>query len=435
MISTHCIAHRTNLAALEASKNPSCKELSVKIDTLINDLASHFKKSCKMKCALQSLQKELNDAKKTLKKYHKIRWLSQWESITTLCDSLESVCVFFRDGRGDTSNACMFEKLKDFKYIYILYFLADILSMLAKLSKIFQQKLVDISTIGSIVKSEIATIRMCFVMDSCDLNQDTFNSSSGFPILPQFGPPSGYLQRLSSEIRGSKFHSIDLIRDPLGCDLESALDFQKTYSEAVCSALEARFVDNDIIDCFKILNPLHMPRRQVGLASWGVVELDRLLQQYGVQKMQGDQVLPPLVNATLCKQEFFAFKVQGSTEWMDLTFADVWTSISWSPSLKVKYSNLLILAEIAKCQCVSTATCERAFSVQNTIKQKLRNRMSTSNLESMMRVAIEGPDNDFDDILTSALDLWKDAAKFRYLYSNPERYLSGASNDALEEVP
>ena len=61
--------------------------------------------------------------------------------------------------------------------------------------------------------------------------------------------------------------------------------------------------------------------------------------------------------------------------------------------------------------------------------------MSTSNLESMMRVAIEGPDNDFDDILTSALDLWKDAAKFRYLYSNPQRYLSGASDDALEEVP
>ena len=55
----------------------------------------------------------------------------------------------------------------------------------------------------------------------------------------------------------------------------------------------------------------------------------------------------------------------------------------------------------------------------------LRNQISTSNLESMMRVAIEGLDNDFDDILTSALDLWKDVAKFRYWYSNPERYLSG----------
>ena len=122
----------------------------------------------------------------------------------------------------------------------------------------------------------------------------------------------------------------------------------------------------------------------------------------------------------------------------------------------------MILAEIVKCQCVSIATCEMAYYVQNTIKQKICNRMSTSNLESMMRVAKEGPDNDFDDILTSALDqrgiknsdynsdyrvkylangltfmlepctgiifsfsflyaldLWKDAAKFRYLYSNP----------------
>ena len=60
--------------------------------------------------------------------------------------------------------------------------------------------------------------------------------------------------------------------------------------------------------------------------------------------------------------------------------------------------------------------------------------MSTSNLESMIRVAMEGLDNNFDDILTSALDVWKDVAKFCYLYSNPERYLSGELNDALEEV-
>jgi hypothetical protein len=84
---------------------------------------------------------------------------------------------------------------------------------------------------------------------------------------------------------------------------------------------------------------------------------------------------------------------------------------------------------------VTTATCERAFSAQNVIKQNLHNRMSTSNVESMMCVAIEGPYNDFDDILTSALDLWKDDAKFRYLYSNPKRYLYGASDDALQKVP
>ena len=45
------------------------------------------------------ITKKLNDAKKILKRYHKIRWLSRWKSITTLCDSLESVCVCFVMGK------------------------------------------------------------------------------------------------------------------------------------------------------------------------------------------------------------------------------------------------------------------------------------------------------------------------------------------------
>jgi hypothetical protein len=114
-------------------------------------------------------------------------------------------------------------------------------------------------------------------------------------------------------------------------------------------ALDARFDDNDIIDCFKILNPIHMPQRQVGSASWGVVQLELLLQQYGVEKHKEGVIIPPLVDSAACKQEFFAFKLQGSTEWMERTFRDVWASISWNPSLKLKYPNLLTLAEIARC--------------------------------------------------------------------------------------
>jgi hypothetical protein len=305
--------------------------------------------------------------------------------------------------------------------------------MLAKLSKIFQSKLVDVSCVGSIVKTEIASIRMCFLIDSCDLNQDTFNPDIGFHIIPEFGPPSGYLRRLASEIRGAKFHTIEMVRDPNGADLEAALSFQKMYVESVCKALEARFVDNDIIDAFKIFNPIHMPQRQVGLASWGVVQLDLLLKLYGQGKRSGGTSLPPLVDAVACKQEFFAFKLQGTTEWLERTFGDLWSSIAWSTSLKLKYPNLLTLAEIARCQCVSTATCERAFSVQNGIKQKFRNRMSTSHLESVMRVNMEGPAKEFEPIIGEAILLWKNARKFRYLFTNPEKYLTGSAEDSFEE--
>jgi hypothetical protein len=226
------------------------------------------------------LQNELNDFQKTLKRYHKIRWLSRWQAVTCLCDSLESIIVYLRDTpifRDDGSVPLLYAKLREFKFIYILYFLADILKMLSTLSKIFQSKLVDISSIGSIVKTEMASIRMYFLVDSCDLNQDTFNSSIGFHIIPKFEPPGGYFRRLPSEIRGSKFHSIDMVRDASGVDFEVALNFRKLYTEAVCVALDARFDDNDIIDCFKILNPIHMHQRQIELALWGVIQLEVLL--------------------------------------------------------------------------------------------------------------------------------------------------------------
>ena len=43
--------------------------------------------------------------------------------------------------------------------------------------------------------------------------------------------------------------------------------------------------------------------------------------------------------------------------------------ITWTHTLKIKYENLLVLAELAKVQCISTANFERAFSVQNLKRQ------------------------------------------------------------------
>ena len=46
-----------------------------------------------------------------------------------------------------------FVKLKQFKYIYILYFQADILHFLALLLKFFQIFFMDVTTIGSIIRT------------------------------------------------------------------------------------------------------------------------------------------------------------------------------------------------------------------------------------------------------------------------------------------
>ena len=69
-----------------------------------------------------------------------------------------------------------------------------------------------------------------------------------------------------------------MTRDPSGADLEVALSFQRCYAKAVCEALFARFEDNDVTNEFKTLYPIHMSQRQMSLNSWGVVQLDVILQ-------------------------------------------------------------------------------------------------------------------------------------------------------------
>ena len=223
-----------------------------------------------------------------------------------------------------------------------------------------------------------------------------------------------------------------MIREPDGIDLKKALNFQKSYAEAVCKCLEARFSDNGIILAFKILNPSNMPSKRVGLNSWDVVDLEVFLNHYIVEKEIGGKTLPLLVNSNEYRREFFNFKLQRILDWHDKTFKDVSSMIIWNEPLQKSYANLLHLFEIARCQCISTTTCERAFSIQNVIKIRHRNHLNTKHLESIIKLGLEGPKENFDDILVEAIELGRNLAKWRYLYSNPKKYLSSQSNERTE---
>jgi hypothetical protein len=159
-----------------------------------------------------------------MKRYHKICWLSRWQAISSLCDSLEYVLIFFQN-ESDVVAKSVLEKLGQFKYIYILYFLADILHSLGMLSKVFQLKFVNVTTVGNIVHTEVAQIRIMFIVDSCYLNVDVFNDSTGYHVLPDYSLHGGYLKRLQFEVRGSMFHSFQMTRSRLGTDLKDVLMF------------------------------------------------------------------------------------------------------------------------------------------------------------------------------------------------------------------
>ena len=51
---------------------------------------------------------------------------------------------------------------------------------------------------------------------------------------------------------------------------------------------------------------------------------------------------------------------------------------------------------------VSSAPCERGFSVQNAIKTKLRNRLNPERLNRMMMIRLVGPSFENVDFLSAA---------------------------------
>jgi hypothetical protein len=107
----------------------------------------------------------------------------------------------------------------------------------------------------------------------------------------------------------------------------------------------------------------------------------------------------------VCKREFLAFKLQATTKWAYKTCRDLRGMITWNHSLQTRYPNLLVLVDLDRVQCVSTSTCKRTFSVQNLIKTRVRNKLGNKNLEAMLRISLEGPDENFDNIIEEAIPL------------------------------
>ena len=112
-----------------------------------------------------------------------------WQFITTLCDTLENILTYFCDVENvddGPSDGSIFIKLRTFKHIYCLCFLADILYGLSILNKVFQYKHVDVSTFGALVKVKITLIRMLFIIESIHLNTSIFNEETSYHIIHDF---------------------------------------------------------------------------------------------------------------------------------------------------------------------------------------------------------------------------------------------------------
>jgi len=137
-----------------------------------------------------------------------------------------------------------------------------------------------------------------------------------------------------------------------------------------------------------LLNPRRYPDEAALLAHYGEDQLQSLLAYYNT-----------CVDIDRARGHFLMFKhfVRSQKALTFEQFAKLLIN-----DFADEYPDYAILAKVALIIPVSSAPCERGFSVQNALKTKVRNRLNPERLNRLMFIKLEGPNIDKFDFMQAA---------------------------------
>ena len=190
------------------------------------------------------------------------------------------------------------------------------------------------------------------------------------------------------------------------------------YIDSLLEIIRNRFSDRSlkIVTTMSIFNPATLPSEE-SLSSYGNEQIKLLAGFYGeeatVEYDVETHTSKPLVDASELLSEWKIFRRALVVEKKSLmerknspilspTMQDILEEMMKSKTYEGVFPETWKLLNIMMALPVSTATVERTFSQMKLIKTCLRNRLSDSNLEHLMKIAIEGPsisNVDFNEIL------------------------------------
>ena len=279
------------------------------------------------------------------------RWLSHDAASETLRRSLNAVIVSLEreaDERGDPAALGLVHMIKTYRFVATLHLLCDVLPHLSRLSKAFQKRDVNLAHIEPMLKATIATLTK---------------------LRKERGP---HLKKVNEVLRVElSAHKIPV------SDTEKA-NFDRLRDKfllSVISNLEARFPDSEVISALSVLDPTNMPPEFI---FYGEEEIETLSNHFEL-------------NAADLVNEWQQFRELVHVNYRGHSLPELTKVVHANPVIKESFPMLSKLLATTLTLPVSTADCERGFSVMNITKTQLRNRMKVETLASLMRISIEGP--------------------------------------------
>ncbi|XP_063438155.1 zinc finger protein 862-like [Mytilus trossulus] len=393
LIITHCVAHRLELAANNAIKH---HKIMREIQDILQHMYKHYHYSPKALRELRKLAEALEEKILKPTNLSGTRWLPFIESaLHVLVVDFRVILAYFehvvesRTGSAEVQGRAHFisKKLKDYKFLYLTFFVLDVLKVLSILSKTMQ-------------RDDLTLSQLFDALTTAHLALAELRSTNG-----------NQLSNFLSEVVGETFRDISLKNVH---HEENYATIKQEMLDLICKALDDRFGPSEkdplLLAAAKITDFNDWPREIQNLASFGQDQLNLLLQHF-----------QDILNRSGCDLEII------KNEWTDFKayiYRHKQTDISIffiNDNLKTRFKNLLFLLEIIQVFPLSSAACERGFSAMKRIKSDWRSSLKPDMLQRLLFIAIEGPSvPDFN--VDSVFIRWWSTGRPKHPGFNPYNY-------------
>ena len=367
MLSIHCINHRLALATSQAANSIP---YLLRFQEILTSIYKFYHYSAKRQAALAEIQAVLHDPVLKLKEPKAVRWLSHAMAINAVKRSLPALLTSLEresSERSDPTALGLTTLCRTYMFIASIMLLSDVLSHVTKLSLLFQRENIDFAQIQPLVLSCIEGVQQLGENPGPAM-RDTDNVIR--KLTEDYSIPISGL----NDSNKSKFKS----------------DVQQKYCTALVEHLQRRFAEVPILRAFQLFNPSLIPAEKESVHNYGTGFVSELAQHFELDTCS-------------LQQEWASLVLVMDNNFKQKETSDVLNILATNSSYQNLYPLFSKIASIALTLPVTNADSERGFSVMNRVKTILRNRLTVSSLDTLLRISIEGPERtsfDFERTVT-----------------------------------
>lgn len=375
--SVWCMPHRLELAIKAALKaNPGMYIVDEAITALTNFYNS---RSYKRKAHLRNHAMAENLDLYELHFAFRERWIMSdytairavikgWALFVSDLEQIQTEPEFQKD--WDIAKGIL-KLIKSRTFVISLHFLFDLLEGLKKFSTIAQQ------SAGVLIGKEQFRLDLLeFIMELKESNGAHLTALLTNSICSEkheaLCTPEEFLE--SSDVR---YKSIELLKDRKSSFLELRIVFQLSLFEEVQS-----YFPENTFKPFDIFVPKYLPQSVATAMTFGHYEIQTLADRFGLNPDIASKQWQDLL-ISMIQQDNYCTTLQYKAERFWPYYLKK-TSLDWGRTIQRLIRIVLVLP-------ANSADAERSFSIMNHIKYDRRSRLTSENLDHLMRLRINGP--------------------------------------------